>query len=95
MSPKQQFESKQAVEAEETFDFGAAIALGLVLGYAFGAVLDNGPMGGAVGLLLATVANAYQEKKQGKKGAGLALAITAGALLVFILIWAATVLGWI
>ena len=95
MTSKQQLGSKQPVEAEGTFDFGAAIALGLVLGFAFGTVLGNGPMGGAVGLLLATVANAYQERKQGKKGAGTALAITVGALLVFILIWAASVFGWI
>lgn len=85
MIPRQ-LESNQSAKAEETFDFGAAIALGLVVGFAFGTVLGDDPMGGAVGLLLATVANAYQERKQGKKGAGTALAITVGALLVFILI---------
>ncbi len=95
MTPKQQLESNQPVEAEGSFDFGAAIALGLVLGFAFGTVLGDGPMGGAVGLLLATIANAYQEWKHGKKGAGTALAITVVALLVFILIWVSSAFGWI
>lgn len=75
------------------FDSGSTLAIGLSLGLIFGLILDNIAMGLVTGLALATFANAYREKKQKKARANIALAISAGALLVVGLLWLSSALG--
>lgn len=94
MRSNKQMTSGPEAQEEKGFDFGSAIAIGLSLGLVLGTALGNSAMGISTGLVLAGLANAYQEKKQGKKGANAALAITAGSLLFIILLWIATAAGW-
>lgn len=78
----------------EAFNFGTAIALGVGLGAAYGAALGNIATGMVVGLALATVANAYHEKRQGRKRAGIALVIALGGLVMVVLVLALSRVGW-
>ena len=94
MTDVKQPESSKQAKGEISFDFGNAIAIGLSLGLIFGTALGNSAMGLTTGLLLATLANAIHEKKQGKKNANVALAITIIALMVIILFWVASAFGW-
>lgn len=94
MRSNKQMTSGPGAKEEKGFDFGNAIAIGLSLGLVLGTAIGNVGMGMATGLALAMLANAYQEKKQGEKGANAALAITAGSLLFIILLWIATASGW-
>ena len=91
---KQTRSSKQA-KGDRSFDFGNAIAIGVSLGFIFGTILDNAALGLTTGLLLATLANAIHEKRQEKKGANVALAITIVAFLFIILLWVAFAFGWL
>lgn len=74
-------------DERSTFDFGSALAIGFSLGMIFGLLLDNLAMGLVSGMMLATLANAYHEKRQQAPGANLALAISLGALLLVAAIW--------
>lgn len=76
-------------------DSGAAIVLGLCFGFILGLILDNIGMGLATGLSLATLVNAYGEKKQNERNAGVAVAIGLGGFLVVLLLWIVTGLGWL
>jgi hypothetical protein len=75
------------------FDFGSAIALGVSFGLIFGMLMDNIGLGLGAGLLLATVANAFHEKRQKLPRANIALTISTGALLVVVLVVFLSVLG--
>jgi hypothetical protein len=57
-------------------------------------LIDNIGIGLSTGLAVATVANAWHEKRQGEPGAATALVISIGALLIVIAIWIASALGW-
>jgi hypothetical protein len=76
-------------------DFGAAVVLGLCFGFTLGLIVDNIGMGLATGLSLATLVNAYGEKKQNERNAGVAFAIGLGGFLVVLLLWIVTGLGWL
>lgn len=76
---------KQQTNGNKGFDFGTALALGITLGLAIGVALGNGALGMSGGLLVATLANAYHERKQGKKiGPGVLLTLTGGLLLIIL-----------
>lgn len=78
-----QLQGKRADEGrEERMDFGVLVALGISLGAGVGAALGNVGLGSAVGLLVATIVNSLYERKEGKKGAGVALVIGIVALLI-------------
>lgn len=90
MSSQKQPVSGKPLKSSREFDFGSAIAIGVSLGLVFGAALGNIAVGLSCGLLGATLINAYYEWKQEKKGAKVALAISAGALLLLIAIYVVT-----
>lgn len=76
-------------------DFGAAIVFGLSFGFILGLILDKTGMGLATGLSLATLVNAYGEKKQNERNADVAFAISLAGFLVVLLLWIVTALGWL
>lgn len=90
MSNQKQPVSEKPLNNSREFDFGSAIAVGLSLGLVFGAALGNIAVGLSCGLLVATLINAYYEWKQQKKGAKVALGLSAGALLLLVAIYAVT-----
>lgn len=94
MTHKSPPQSIKRAKEEKGFDFGSALAIGVSLGLVFGTALGNVAMGLVAGLLLATLANAFHEKRQGKRGANTALAISIGALLFMIVVWVLSALGW-
>lgn len=83
-------ETKLAPVKESTgvrkIDSGAYYAIGLSLGLVLGTIFGNPAVGLVIGLLLAALSTAYQEKRQGKKHANLALAISVGGLVIVLLI---------
>jgi hypothetical protein len=68
-------------------DFGYLLAMGMIFGMLVGMLVDNLGLGIALGMPGATVANAYQERKQNARGASLALAIGLVSLIVVVAIW--------
>lgn len=95
MSHKSQPASAPKAQRDKSFDFGNFLAIGLSLGLVFGTLFGNIAMGLIAGLLLATLANAYHEKRQGKENATLSFAISTGALLFMILVWVLSAMGWL
>lgn len=75
------------------FDFGSALAIGVSLGMIFGLLLDNIALGLVTGLMLATLANAYHQKRLQRSGANLALAISLGALFFVSALWILSAMG--
>ncbi len=75
-------------------DYGATVVLGIIFGAILGLILDEIGLGMAVGLVLATAVNAYNEKKRNIKNAEKALVISIGSVIVVILIWGAQAVGW-
>lgn len=75
-------------------DYGSTIALGISFGFMLGLLLDHIGLGLATGLALATLVNAYSEWRQNIKNAGVALMISAAAVVFVILMWVAQALGW-
>jgi hypothetical protein len=94
MTDRKQPGSSKKAKGDRTFDFGYAIAIGVSLGFIFGTAFGNAAMGLTIGLLLATLANAIHEKRQGKKNANVALVIIIIGLLFVILMWVASALRW-
>lgn len=75
-------------------DYGATIALGVSFGFMLGLLLDHIGLGMATGLALATLVNAYSEWRQNIKNGGVALVISAAAVIFVVVMWVAQALGW-
>jgi len=68
-------------------DFGSLLALGMAFGLIAGLLLDNLGLGIALVLAVATIGNAYEERRIGAAGAGKALVISLIRLVIVLLVW--------
>jgi len=73
--------------ATRRHDFGSLLALGMAFGLIAGLLLDNLGLGIALGLAVATIGNAYEERRIGAAGAGKALVISLTGLVIVLLVW--------
>lgn len=95
MAPKKHPATAGPGTETKTFDFGSAIAIGVSLGMIFGLLMDNIGMGMAGGLMLATLTNAYNEKKRNVRHGNTAFAISLLGVLFYFLLLALMTIGWL
>lgn len=88
MTHKDHLDNGRPGKASRQFDFGAALAIGVSLGLIFGMLVGHLAIGLVLGLNLAVVANAIHQKRQNEPNANLALAISVGAVLLILVVWA-------
>ena len=72
------------------FDYGSTLVMGLVLGMMAGMLLDDTGFGLAMGLGVANIIGAINEKSQQKAGADAAIAVSLVGMLIVLLIFVLT-----
>ena len=72
------------------FDYGSTLVMGLVFGMIAGMLLGDTGFGLAMGLGVANIIGAVNEKRQQKAGADAAIAISLVGMLIVLLIFVLT-----
>lgn len=72
------------------FDYGLTLVMGLIFGIAASMILDDIGFGLAMGLGVANIIGAVNEKRQPKAGADAAIAISLAGMLIVLLIFVLT-----
>ena len=88
--------AKQVQEAtaerpnKAAFDYGLTLVMGLIFGMAAGMILGDTGFGLAMGLGVANIIGAVNEKRQQKAGADAAIVISLVGMLIVLLIFLLT-----
>lgn len=85
METKQQHVPEKA--AARRHDLGSLLALGMAFGLVASLLLDDFGLGIALGLVVANIGNANEERRIGAAGAGKALVISLTGLIMVLLVW--------